>query len=370
MSLKDGQWSESEPVASGNSERRFLLTALVTASGALHVAWVDQEQDSEGPSGPFRIAGRVFSKGPSSESRLLSDPGADLSFSAPVLVADSGEQVHVVWMDGREEHWTLTHSFIGTEDYVKVYFRGFGSPYESSASRVTSRGKYNVDFLRGVRDSRGRRAEIIYFKMRRNKWADHWTTWRQGLRITRLTEDGWTEPAPLVRRGTPGRQVEEIFAVRAMRDGSGDLWVAYGAFPREVELGSVFLSELRLLHQDRGGEAEILTLAKGIDSPHSGDSVRLAPLNNGQVAVLYQAEVLRWKERIQRWFHGFEGRDPLYLLFTDGKHCLASTEVAEHTVGDLFDLAITDDERIHVVWVEDDGPDAVMKHMWVKADQD
>lgn len=110
-----------------------------------------------------------------------------------------------------------------------------------------------------------------------------------------------------------------------------------------------------------------MTLAEGASSHESyfASTVHADIGADGLLSVVYQARAE--KRGKYGWFEVGGPQRPYYLIRSDGTNCLSSSEVTGFSADRaLFDVAVDEAGRTHVVWVEDDETDAVMKHRWFR----
>jgi hypothetical protein len=363
--LSGGQWSAPEALAQGGGSHRFFLDAIAGTDGKPYAAWCQGDYaDVQG----IRIAGTVSSNGSWSDVVALTDPAATrwLDFNPPSLLAGPDGRVHLFWMDHHEEHWYLSLAHPGPEGYTKVFHRNFGGAAEAPTEQVTAKGKFNVDLLAPVRDPHSKRVEIVFFKKGRNDWGPSVARGKKGFYLVSSTKDGWSEPVRLVpTEDEPGR-VEKVDSPDALRNVNGDLFLAYHASLSKPDGRSAFAGELRVLRQSPSGSVRVHSIANGVEYPFSRTSIRMIESAGGSVNVVYQGAISQWSERFRVWMNDYRRGEPLYLVRTDGESCQGATQVAPSTISGLFDIAADSEGRIHVVWVADDGDDAVLMHRWIE----
>jgi hypothetical protein len=363
---RDGRWSPPAVIAEGGENMRYMPVALSTGDGKLYVAWLQQTKGPKGYWKNAQVYGSMWSEGRWSQPGRLSEvPEVDpvrTALEPPALVQSPDGRVHVLWLDSREKRFTFS-PFDPLGWYYKVYERTFNGPPDAKARQVTETGRYYASQLTPVRDREGRPAEILFFK---ESWTDSgwWTKGNQGIYSARAQAKGWSRSERLIPPPGSPREVEHIMSVEAVRDRAGDLIVAYRAWPLAAEAEAMFTSELRVLRRRDKGQIEIHTLARGVNFPYRRSSVQLTSRPDGMLSLAYQAHRYEWSDKFDRWVEA--RRAPTYFLSSDGRSCLAATQLAESTVDGLFDIEVDDAGRTHVVWVEDDGDDAVLKHRWIE----
>ena len=354
---RNGSWGERHTIAAGAGVKRINSEILVVADGSCVVVWFERDW-SPGGSG-VRLLGRRRTTDRWSEPLRVTDESLDNDYWRPALVEDRDGEVKVLWVANREQHWvpSLYHPI---HQLTKVFMKPFGAPFEESAEQVTPHGRWAVAEMAPVRTWTRQPPEVVY-------WMDISLEGRtvvnnsEDLYVTRRNGSSWSKPTPLLNPSRGSRK-EQVESVQAFRDSLQNLYVIYtGTFVggRYSEAG--FASELRILQRTTSGRSQITSLARGIGESWSSASPRASIGPDGVISIAYRPEVQEFRRG--RWVGSGGERAPYYLVRSDGTRCLGSIRVsASSTRLPLFDVAVDSQGSTHIVWVQDEGPDAVLMH--------
>jgi len=354
-------WTVPAAVSEGGQSQRYHPALLIARDGAAYAAWLEPEVQVQTGGSDARIVGSVRTKGVWSRAIRLSDqPGKPLRLSGyrTDLVEDGEGKVHVFWTDSREEHfeWSLAHP--GPEAYTKISRKVFGAPAETPAEQVSERGAFSVEELdlAAVGNPSNTTLDVLFGVRGRRASVDE-----RDLFIVRNSGKGWGRPVRLLSGKNREPRLADVSRVSAERNSEGDLVVVYGGVPAEGTPADDFGSQVRLLLVEVSGGTKMTLLSRG----WNGSRLEMAAGPNEGVFVAFQSARHKWNSKAQAWLgSGEEEAETLYVMLTEGGRCVDSAIVAETSVLGSFDIAADSNGRIHAVWVEGDGEEAVLKHRW------
>ena len=353
---KEGVWSEATVIAEGGDLARFQADALALAPGRWHAAWL--ETDPNGHGSAARLVGSACAVEGCSPPRQLTGAEDRWSPLGSGFLMDRDGVGSVFWMDEREYHFTpgLYHPI---NHFLKVYRKRLGAPIDEPDEQVTAKGRYFVTQMTPVRGRQPGDLELVFFK-KTDPDSDDIARGSADLYLTTRLEARWSTPKPLLVAAKGYYKPEEVDGFLAFRSPAEELLVVYLGW-----------DVLRVLRRDRRHGSEVTTLAQSVVRNNSKwPSVGADVSPDGTLSSVYHARVDRLVKDNRGWerwtSHGSE-RQPYYLVRTDGRRCLAAASVAGASTQDsLFDVAVDDAGRTHVVWVESEGEMGVMKHRWFR----
>lgn len=346
----DGRWSDASVVVEGGDSARSQPDGVSVGSGRWAAAWFEADPNGGGLLGRW-VASQCSGDQCSKPGRVTDNEYDGWYPFKPGFLVDVDGLVHRFWMGGRETHRVLS-LYDPVREFSKVYRKLLGAPREEPAEQVTARGRYVVTQFTPVRSRSPGPLEIVFFKkydddpyMMPERSAD--------LYLTSRLEGRWSTPKPLLV-AAKGYRREVIEYPLAYRSSSEELYIVF-------QQGY----DLRVLRRDARKGRVVVTIAGGV-SPYNDmwPPLRADIGPDGTLSIVYHGLVERFG-KMGLWTSYESENQPYYLIRTDGKRCLAAVEVTSSSTKDsLFDVAVDEQGRTHVVWVENENGVGVLKHRW------
>lgn len=360
-----GKWGALEKISSGGDRPRILPAAAPGLGSDLYVAWIEgRSHEGLGLRDMVFGAGRL--KGKWSEPVLMSDrrsAATMIDWRAPGLIVGDGGRLHVFWIDDRERKFVFEFMNF-QQECKKVYHRMVGEGGSAAADRVIPDGRYNASDLVAAPDPRHTDEQIVFWESSGTSPKMD-TSEGKGLFTVRYADGRWTSPARLYPPPGPSDVTEAIQSIEAVRTTSKNLIVMFRALPLTEESMDEskpgFFSELKVLRLDESGNVTVRSVAKGIGRTLLDRSYVHADVGpHDELAVAYEVETFKWNGKPLGWLP--DSTRPIELMLLDSGGCRLALRTAAPSEDGLFDVAVDRSGDIHLVWVEDDGDEAVLRH--------
>ena len=342
-------WGPAFELASGPGVTRASATEIMTTAGDRVVAWIE-----EPAGGLARIEVRRQPRGGGAASRAKIEDGpmskhGTLRENRPLVLFDGPpEGAAVIWADDREHH-----GFFRQHANVKLFTAS--TPFEGDprVDKVTPPRRTNIAHYALVRGPRAKQPELVFSEddgaLMFPLLPDHGR-----LYVVTRREGTWGDPFEMTPHLGVSSDRHVLGSIAAFRDPAGRLIVICAAKRISGPGPAVRLWELLALTQSASGVFEMAPLEAAVDTGFMGESFRAAMGPDGTVSVVYPPADSPIEPATRN--HSLA-----LIRFSTPTH-LSSVRVSARSVEDQFDVAVDSSGRTHVVWLELDGADGVVRH--------